>query len=440
MASLQPPPDPIEDTLCPICKDTMKNPVSVNCGHNFCEDCIDQYFVTWAEAGKKLCPVCRTKIKKESIRRNWQLKSIVEKIIFLSQSTGKGDLCATHKEKRLLFCKEDKELMCWVCEKSVKHKNHSVLPLEEAAPLYREEIMKCLKTLREKRKEVLSYKADTEKERQDLLVSKEKMVTTFKELYQYLEEQEKHLLAQMEEVMEEIERRKKNYLEQFAEDLRSLGNTIQEMEEKLHQPAVDLLQVSPGDISERKGPLTSVSPCFSFLNFPTVNVHLDPETAHPQLIVSEDCKRVRWTEKWQDVPDNPERFDFWPCVLGREEFTGGRHFWEVIVGPGEWAVGVARKSLERKGKITWRPKGGTWIMEKWRGAYLSYSNDSCIFLSPNEEPRKIRVALNYEKGQVAFYDADRGTQICEYSGVPFTRETLCPFCYLCGNAHLTFSF
>ncbi|XP_065420655.1 butyrophilin subfamily 1 member A1-like isoform X2 [Chrysemys picta bellii] len=135
------------------------------------------------------------------------------------------------------------------------------------------------------------------------------------------------------------------------------------------------------------------------------NVTLDPDTAHPELVLSEDRKTVRWENKWQDLPNNPERFNCWECVLGCEGFTSGRHCWEVEVGDGRyWAVGVARESVGRKGQISHSPEGGIWAVEWCRGQFRALTSPETP-LPLNRAPSRIRVCLDCDRGQVTFIDA-----------------------------------
>ncbi|XP_060094578.1 butyrophilin subfamily 1 member A1-like [Heteronotia binoei] len=178
-------------------------------------------------------------------------------------------------------------------------------------------------------------------------------------------------------------------------------------------------------------------------HFPsTANVTLDPDTAHPRLILSEDQKSVQAGLKTQALPHNPERFDGEYIVLGREGFTGGCHFWEVLVRSEEaWAVGVARKSVRRKGTFTLNPDEGIWEAGKWGGSYkVSVTGHGCYrLLTVSGELKRIRVCLNYPGGRVSFFDADRAALLYEFSGASFHGETLLPLFWVYGKGHLRIS-
>ncbi|NXP12502.1 TRI39 ligase, partial [Thinocorus orbignyianus] len=140
-------------------------------------------------------------------------------------------------------------------------------------------------------------------------------------------------------------------------------------------------------------------------------VTLDPNTAHPQLVLSEDLRSVKFGLTWQDLPETPERFSYWPCVLGREGFREGRHCWEVEVGLDSWwGVGVAKESVDRKRGALPSPGRGIWAIRLRYGQFnaLTYPRTP---LSKSLLPRRIWVCLDCTQGLVTFLNADTGVKI-----------------------------
>lgn len=161
------------------------------------------------------------------------------------------------------------------------------------------------------------------------------------------------------------------------------------------------------------------------------------------------------------LPDNPQRFDFCVCVLGQQSFTSGRRYWVVQVRAqrwektlkqiklnvsslccrlsdcflavlfqvGEktdWDLGVARKSINRKGAITVRPDSGYWAICRRKGGSLSACASPSVTLHLQEIPQKVGVFVDYEEGLVSFYNVDAKTHIYTYSGCAFA-EPLHPY-------------
>lgn len=161
------------------------------------------------------------------------------------------------------------------------------------------------------------------------------------------------------------------------------------------------------------------------LDFPAVRVTLDQDTAHPALTLSADRLNVRLGDTQQDLPDNPERFNERPCVLGSQGFTKGAVYWEVEVGNEVfWVVGVARESVRRKGWVSASRKEGIWAID-WsrRMPPVPPSPQS----TPPQKSRRIRVCLNYEGRQVTFFNADNEALILTVTGANFARERIRPF-------------
>lgn len=152
--------------------------------------------------------------------------------------------------------------------------------------------------------------------------------------------------------------------------------------------------------------MTSSSPSF------TVDVNLSAKTAHPFLSVSDDRKQVRHTDKLQEVPDNPKRFNRVANVLSKESFNSGRCYWEVEVGEKiEWNLGVVRQSINRKGKFTVCPANGFWTVGLKPGGQYAANTSPVTQLALEPRPKKVGVYLDYAEGRVSFYYAESGVHI-----------------------------
>ncbi|XP_066208415.1 butyrophilin subfamily 3 member A3-like [Saccopteryx leptura] len=154
--------------------------------------------------------------------------------------------------------------------------------------------------------------------------------------------------------------------------------------------------------------------------FQPADVFLDPDTAHPSLIVSQDQRSVQWTCNLQGLPDNNKRFVWHPCVLGCESFTSGRHFWEVEVGNRkEWCIGVCTENVDRKYYVKMSPNNGFWAMSLIENKFLALM-DCDIELTVVNHPERVGVFLDYESGEVSFYNASDGSHICTLPHTSFS--------------------
>nr|XP_048674456.1 E3 ubiquitin-protein ligase TRIM7-like isoform X5 [Caretta caretta] len=473
-----------DELSCPICLEYFQEPVSIHCGHNFCRDCISQ---CWGESEPNFsCPQCRETAQQRNFRPSRELARVIEIARGLSFQAAKGSggeqVCERHQEALKLFCQEDETPICLVCDKSKAHRSHTGVPIEEAAQEYKERIWTQLQTLKEEREKLLKYRQAKEGKSQEYLEKtddeRRKIMSDILQLRQLLEEQERLLLAQLGGLEKEIGKMQNENVTKLSAEISRLSELISEMEGKCQQPASEFLQdirsilsrcekgkaqvavESPSelekricDFSQKRIILEKFLREFKdILVFELevegsqflakemenvgekVNVTLDPDTAHPKLILSEDRQHVKYGDAWQDLPHNPKRFDSSLCVLGCEGFTSGRHYWELEVGEGGgWAVGVARESVKRKGPVKYSPEGGIFSVALRRGEYWALTSSEEIPLSLSWVPQRIRVSLDYEGGQVALFDADRKSLIFCYLKASFTGERVLPFFWVVGK-------
>ncbi|KAK1881146.1 E3 ubiquitin-protein ligase TRIM39 [Dissostichus eleginoides] len=150
-------------------------------------------------------------------------------------------------------------------------------------------------------------------------------------------------------------------------------------------------------------------------------VKLDSDSANPDLIISSDEKRMRCGLEHRDVPRCQRRFNGWWCSAGQEGFTSGRHYWEVEVGQRDWRLGLAKVSAVRQGYRSLTTDSGYLTLRLERGLDLKALTVPATPLTRIPLPRKVGVYLDYEQGQLSFYDVEKRSHLYTFNDT-FTEE------------------
>ena len=166
--------------------------------------------------------------------------------------------------------------------------------------------------------------------------------------------------------------------------------------------------------------------------FLSVDVTLDPDTAHPVLILSADGKQVTCGDTRQNLPATPKRFNY-PCVLGKQSFSSWRFYYEVqFRGKTDWSLGVVRENINRKGVIIQTPQNGFWTVGLWDENQYKAGAGPDVPLILRETVEVVGVFVDYEEGLVSFYDVKSRSHIYSFTGQSFT-EKLYPYFSPCDN-------
>lgn len=152
-----------------------------------------------------------------------------------------------------------------------------------------------------------------------------------------------------------------------------------------------------------------------------VHITLDRNTANPWLIIPKDRRQVRLGDTRQNVPENTERFDNYPMVLGAQRFTSGKIYWEVdVTGKEAWDLGVCRESVQRKGLFSLSPENGFWTIWLWKKDNYEAGTTPQTPLHLQVPPCQVGVFVDCEAGIVSFYNiTDRGALIYTFSECDF---------------------
>uniref|UniRef100_A0A3P9ICY7 Si:dkey-46i9.6 n=1 Tax=Oryzias latipes TaxID=8090 RepID=A0A3P9ICY7_ORYLA len=525
-----------EQVHCSICLDVFTNPVSIPCGHNFCQNCILGY---WKTSPLYQCPMCKKSFyKRPDISVNTVLREIAEqfkqirvksmeekastkpaegKEVLCDVCLGEGRpkavksclvclssyceehlnshaarftkhklmepvanmedrMCPKHERLLELFCKKDQTCVCVLCTET-DHRAHYTVPVEREWTEKKRTGMDVQQMIQDRVTKVEEIKLSLElnkvcfQKRASAKKEMDESMQVFSELVRSIQRSQAELVVAIEEKQRQTERRAQGLISELEQEISELKRRNADLENVARTDHIHFLQSFPAlctppsvkDWSETSVPtdtcvgmirrtvchleatLTEMidklefgvkMDSFSLISTEitkaqkySVDVTLDPDTANPWLQLSQDRRQVRHLGAWQDLPDHPDRFDTVVIVLGREGFTSGRHYWEVQVGDkDDWYIGVARSSVNRKGRISVSTTQGYWALALKKGQGYRVSTAPALQLSLESKPKRVGVYVDYEEGQVSFYDVKARTHIYTFEA-SFT-ERIRPFFYL----------
>uniref|UniRef100_A0A3P8S7C7 Bloodthirsty-related gene family, member 2 n=1 Tax=Amphiprion percula TaxID=161767 RepID=A0A3P8S7C7_AMPPE len=399
---------PEKHFLCSLCRDIFMSPVTIPCGHSFCLSCLSHY---WTRHQSKYCPHCRR--------------------VFADRP----DLSVNH-------------ILADVSE--------NYRQIRPQKPPDEEMVIDVEQMIQERLEKIERLKYSLELQKSSYLREVRESQKVFSALVNAMEKSHKAVVAVIEDKQREEEKRVEILMKEIEQEIEELRNEMSGPDPLISvngDQSDDTKQISMlYEMKDWSKITIETDPCVGVtrkalsgvlenikvevnrlskaelrrIEKYTVDVNLSAKTAHPFLAVSEDRKQVRHVDKLQEVPDHPKRFDRVANVLAKESFSSGRSYWEVEVGEKiEWNLGVARQSINRKGKFTVCPANGFWTLSLRAGGQFIANTSPVTSVAVDHRPRRVGVFLDYSEGRVSFYCAESGVHIHTFTDT-FT-DRLHPF-------------
>ncbi|XP_053528088.1 E3 ubiquitin-protein ligase TRIM22-like isoform X2 [Artibeus jamaicensis] len=462
----------INEVTCPICQKVLTEPMSLDCGHSFCQDCI----TAESESGDRLglecfCPVCQSRYQPWNLRFNWELADRVKKFkeVDMSLHLGrKSDLFEHHEENDQFSCTgdqisytEEEEAFSRLCVD--EQEGYRLSPKEEVVKECQEKIQEALNKLTPEQQEAEQLEADINEERATwvnrMQTERERILQGFEEMRDILDKEEQRELHKLEEDEMNVLGDLTAAIDQVVQQKQHLSKLISDLQCHMSELSIDMLQDAinilarskiwtlkkPKIIPKKLKNTFRVPDLNGMLQNCKVDLMLNPLNNLSNIAVSSDQRQVTFGQysMFSNVyPCNFSAFD----VLGSRNFFSGKYYWEVDVsGKIAWLLGVysTPSNLNRKKSSgfvfnpnvnysndysRFRPENGYWVIGLQNKSEYSAFEDSptsdpkVLTLYMAVPPRRVGVFLDFEAGAVSFFNiTNQGSLIYKFSKCHFSQ-------------------
>ncbi|XP_077122680.1 tripartite motif-containing protein 75-like [Ranitomeya variabilis] len=353
--------------------------------------------------------------------------------------------CSVHKELFKYYCTRDAICICVSCSLAGEHRGHQVEMMDEASKKKKNKLRNILQKLITKRKKtqerVRSLEERRRKAQEKAAGEAERVTALCTDIRRRVDDLEKKVLSEISRQEKEMSLSLSALIHQLEIKKDELSRKMRHIEElcNMTDPLTVLQEPDTGDLCDPeeeggdedtgghdKQPhdgddldvavishtlhtlcdvISGIRSGIYVVN--PADILLDVTTAGNNLLISDDLKTATWTGEKQKRPETAERFQGYNQVMSRRGFTSGRHYWDVEIRRSEWwRVGMCYPSIDRRG---WQSLIGdnnkSWGLGRSDNNQYSVRHGSKVIQLPDEiSSDRFRICLDYEAGQLSFYE------------------------------------
>ncbi|KAM5138243.1 E3 ubiquitin/ISG15 ligase TRIM25-like [Mantella aurantiaca] len=372
--------------------------------------------------------------------------------------------CSIHNKILEFYCIEDSSCVCVTCRLDGDHIGHRVETLTEASEKKLDRLRQVQERLTSQRveteKRVHKLHEHGTKVREKAACLMVRITALFREIRRQLQDLEKRVLSEISRQEEKISHSVSHLMEKldvkknelcakifYIEEMCNMGDPVTVLQEKdtadfcCHSREEENRERETGDVGDldedlisltirkglsnamsgtgtlragvsetQTGPETSVNMKEAGRLTPAnsqaaSDLLLDENTAGNQMNIAEDLKTIYWTMRTLNRPLTPQRFQY-NQVLSITGFSLGRHYWDVESSRyGDWRIGVAYACMLRRGDTSFIGYNKeSWCLRRCNNTYSVWHDNKSLTLPPQPSSNTLRVHLEYEDGQLAFYE------------------------------------